>query len=93
MDDPYAVELIATFEPTRRDDLRPEVAALIGRTFSWTYAGTQDDGMAYAGQTTWDSRDEGWPGYWVPICDLQVIETRWRFPRFHEGKPQPAIAT
>lgn len=91
MESPHSLVLIARFAPAKRDDLRPDAAMHIGKTFNWIYAGTQDDGSAYAGETTWDSRDEGWPGYWAPLRDLDVIDVQWRFPQFHEGAPPPGI--
>lgn len=41
----------AIFEPKRRDNIRPEMQALIGQVNEWTYAGTQDAG-SYAGHPT-----------------------------------------
>ena len=68
----------ATFSPICTDDLRPEAAALIGKTLQWRAAWRIDDHEVYQGQWAYvpfdrNGRmpDDAFPG-WVPECDLQV---------------------
>ena len=57
------------FEPMRRDDLMPGVAAKIGETVE-VYAGwLVEKGEPFAGR--WAMQTPlGWPCAWVPSCDL-----------------------
>jgi len=62
----------ATFQPLRRDDLKPDTAAWIGREIEWVAAWMVDDGP-YAGQ--WACMpapgSPTTPFVWVPECDLE----------------------
>jgi hypothetical protein len=59
----------------RKDNLREGMAALDGRLFYFTFAGTMDQGE-YRGQKIWsfDRRHDKKLGelasYWVPDCDI-----------------------
>jgi hypothetical protein len=62
----------ATFQPKRRDTLRPRAESLIGQTIEWQalWVVTEEDGGDYIGQTVWEPVDEAlWCG-WVPDEDL-----------------------
>ncbi len=77
-----------TFEPVKRDDLRPLVAKWIGRRLSWR-AGwfiTEDDGGEYVGQWAMlpmggehaPDFQGGTPFAWVPLCDLADVKLTQR---------------
>ena len=63
----------ATFEPKRRETLRPDAAPFVGQTFTWRFLWVVDeeDGGPYVGQAVWEpaDRDAPWFG-WVPDEDL-----------------------
>lgn len=67
---PLYAEIIATWQPKRRDDLRPEMEPFIGQRTGWTFAGRQDSEQKFPGQVTWMPIDRSWPGLWVPDEDL-----------------------
>jgi hypothetical protein len=76
VDNPWAHKPLARFNPTRTDNLRPEWQAVVGQVTTWRYAGTQDEGQAYAGQQTWQAADDsGFPFHWVPAEDLEEVES------------------
>lgn len=62
----------ATFNPKRRDDLKPLSYEFIGMRLRWRNIGIQDEGP-YAGQAMWEPvQREAWFG-WVPQEDLSNV--------------------
>ncbi len=74
----------ATFNPRRTDDLKPGVAAAVGRRgyFVALWVVEEDEGV-YAGQWAMGPTDEGGSKYggftdvfpfgWTPLCDLVIV--------------------
>jgi hypothetical protein len=70
--------VLATFAPRRRDDLKPQAVAWIGRRVEWSAEWIVEDG-AYAGQWAMRPSDPSPPAGlqtlgWVPFCDLTDLE-------------------
>lgn len=70
----YGSHIVATFQPTRTDDLRDGASDFIGARGDYHFAGVQDEG-AYSGQRIWMPDRGVLPDgiAWVPECDLQDI--------------------
>lgn len=67
--------ICAVFAPKRTDDLKPGVAAHIGRETEWEALWIIEEG-AYAGQWAMAPRHgEGWPMAWAPLGDLTPVVT------------------
>ncbi len=70
-------EVMATFSPARRDDLRPETERWVGHRGKW-YAGWVIEEGQFAGQLAWFLTlvDGELPPFrwWVPTEDLADIE-------------------
>ena len=60
----------ARFQPTRVDNLRPELAPLIGEVVEWRCFDYGEADARYPGQYRWTTDDERWQGWWVPDEDL-----------------------
>ena len=61
--------IVATFQPKRTDNLRPEAAGAIGWRGEWTYAWTMDEEDPYPGQVAYlPVNGPFW--HWVPEEDL-----------------------
>ena len=67
-----------TFRPKRTDDLKPGVAALIGKSTTWRrcWVIEADDSEEYAGQTAWGPREDDWCFTWAPECDIEFDEEK-----------------
>lgn len=68
---------VATFQPARTDDLKPDALEHVGETFEWRglWVVTEDDGGPYVGQTVWERADESLPWFgWVPDEDLVDVD-------------------
>ncbi len=63
----------ARFDPVRADDLVSSARSLLGKTLTWTYAGTNDDNSPYPLQRTYLPISLPTTG-WMPECDLDFIE-------------------
>ena len=66
-----------TFNPARRDDLKPEMLPLIGRSMIFEYGGTSNDDEPYPGQMRyliWPTEDLPKDVYyrWCPLEDIWV---------------------
>lgn len=71
-------DVVAKFQPKKLETLRPCMVSLIGKTFTWNYAGISDDNEAFPGQTRWmiaREHDAEIPdeckGRWAPEEDLE----------------------
>mgnify|MGYP003348215395 CR=1 FL=1 len=64
--------VIATFSPTRTDDLKPGVMQMIGSRLEWSAGWCIEDGP-YKGQQAMIPCADPWFA-WVPECDLTDIE-------------------
>ncbi len=75
--------VMATYQPARRDDLKPGVAEWIGLYGEWCAAWIIDDGP-YAGQYAMAVPDLAiglrLPFGWVPECDLVLDEPEAKSP-------------
>lgn len=72
-DSRYGARPLGRFAPTKTDDLRPEMRALIGVVARWRYAFTADHDETYPGQQRWQSEDPRFGPYTVPAEDLEPI--------------------
>lgn len=74
---PFGSKIRATFNPLRRDDIRPHMQTLIGKTAIWVCLGVSGDEEPYPGQKRYclDSDDDPkLAAFWSPECDFSDIE-------------------
>ncbi len=62
----------AVYQPTRLDDLRPEVKQFIGQTLNFSYAWTMDEDDPYPDEIAYSCRHKDFP-YWVPERDIRRL--------------------
>jgi len=62
----------AVFEPTKVDDLRPEIKQFVGQTLSFSYAWTMGDDDPFPSEIAYTCHADGFP-YWVPEHDIRRV--------------------
>ena len=68
------LNVVARFQPKVVDDLMPGLADVIGTDTVFTYTRQMDEDEPFPGEWVLKTDDERFGGYWIPECDLDIIE-------------------
>jgi hypothetical protein len=68
------LDVLARFQPRVVDDLMPGLANVIGTDAVFTYTRQMDEDEPFPGEWVLKTDDERFGGYWIPECDLEIIE-------------------
>ena len=68
------LQVLARFQPRVVDDLMPGLAKVVGADAVFTYTRKMDEDEPYPGEWVLNTEDERFGDYWIPECDLKIIE-------------------
>jgi hypothetical protein len=68
------LSVLARFQPRVVDDLMPDLEKAIGSDAVFTYTRQMDEDEPFPGEWVLKTDDERFGGYWIPECDLEIIE-------------------
>jgi hypothetical protein len=67
------LDVLARFQPRLVDDLMPGLAKLVGTETVFTYTRQMDEDEPFPGEWVLQTDDERFRNYWIPECDLEII--------------------
>ena len=68
------LKVLARFQPRVDEDLMPGLEKVIGTDSVFTYTRQMDEDEPFPGEWILKTDDDRFGDYWIPECDLEIIE-------------------